>query len=404
MIAYILGEFPSRSEYFILNEIITLKQKGINIQPLALKKAAAIKEVQGAETVGVLYYKRFGPLMAAHLYAIFFARARYFKALLLLLKEASSVKESLKALKDLSISVYFLFKIRGMGVTHIHAHFLSLPARIAMIMSKLSGIPFSASAHAQDIYTTAPERLTRVLWHSKFIVTCTACNKVFLDKLMQEEESGKVVHIYHGINYREWKAKEHRKDEGHSRTIRLLTAARLVEKKGIIYLLRAMRELKQRNYDVRCSIIGSGPLFQSFDSYIQAYDLADRVTLHGAMGQQTLQSFYGESDIFILPSVVASDGDRDGLPNVLVESLAVGLPVIATATSAITELILHGQTGLIVAERDYYGIVDSVILLLKDTSLYNYLQRTGRKLVKDRFDIEHCSTRLADLFELRTDG
>jgi glycosyltransferase involved in cell wall biosynthesis len=401
MIAYILGEFPSRSEYFILNEILTLKEKGVDIRTLSIRRAAPLKDVPGAAEAGVTYYEPFAAVFLAHAYVVFSFRSRYFVVLAQLIREAGSFRKVLKALKDFSIAVYFLFRLRGSGVTHIHAHFLSLPTRIAMIISGLTGIPFSASAHAQDIYTTSPAKLAVMLQHLKFIVTCTASNKTYLDNMIKGEESAKVIHIYHGIDCRLWQQKSLREDSARHKPIRLLTAARLVEKKGIIYLLRAMRELTKSNYDVRLSIVGDGPLFETFDSYIQAYGLGARVTLCGAMGQDSLRAFYGESDIFILPSVVAADGDRDGLPNVLVESLAVGLPVIATATSAIPELILHGQTGLIIAERDSVSIADAVIRLSTDTFLYNYLQLSGRKLVRERFNIDHCTHRLADLFEIR---
>jgi glycosyltransferase involved in cell wall biosynthesis len=219
--------------------------------------------------------------------------------------------------------------------------------------------------------------------------------------MIKGEESAKVIHIYHGIDCGHWQQKSLRKESDGDRPIHLLTAARLVEKKGIIYLLRAMRELMKGHYDVRLSIVGDGPLYESFHRYIEAYGLGSRVTLCGAMGQESLRAYYGGADIFILPSVVAADGDRDGLPNVLVEALAVGLPVVATATSAIPELILHEQTGLIIGERDVRGIADAVIRLSTDTLLYNALQVAGRKLVSNRFNIDHSTHRLADLFEIR---
>lgn len=400
MIAYILGEFPSRSEFFILNEILSLREKGIGIRTMAIHRSAPLHSVPGASGVGVVYYRRFS-IVPAHVYSILAFRRRYFTVLLQLLREAGSARNAGKALKDISIAAFFLFRLRQSGITHIHAHFLSLPTRIAMIMSRISDIPFSASAHAQDIYATSRENLAGILRHLKFIVTCTASNKAFLDNMIKGEESAKVIHIYHGIDCNHWKQKALRWESAAGQPIRLLTAARLVEKKGIIYLLRAMRELTKSNYDVRLSIVGDGPLYETFNSYIQAYGLGSRVTLLGAMGQESLRAYYGDSDIFILPSVVAADGDRDGLPNVLVESLAVGLPVIATATSAIPELILHGQTGLIISERDARDIADAVIRLSTDTLLYNTLQLAGRKLVRDRFNIDHSTHRLADLFEIR---
>jgi glycosyltransferase involved in cell wall biosynthesis len=400
MIAYILAGFPSRSEFFILNEILSLTEKGIDIKTMAIRRSAPLHTVPGAAGVGVVYYH--APSAAkAHGYAILTYRRRYWTVLVQLLREAGSAKAGLKALKDLSIAVFFLFSLRKSNVTHIHAHFLSLPTRIAMIMSRIAGIPFSASAHAQDIYTTSREKLTGILRHLKFIVTCTASNKVFLDRMIRGEESAKVIHIYHGIDCRRWEPKSLRKESAADRPIRLLTAARLVEKKGIIYLLRAMRELTKSNYDVHLSIIGDGPLYESFSSYIQAYGLGSRVKLCGSMGQDSLRTYCGESDIFVLPSVVATDGDQDGLPNVLVESLAIGLPVVTTAVSAIPELILHGQTGLIIAERDARGIADAVIRLSTDTLLYNALQLAGRKLVTNRFNIDYSTHRLADLFEIR---
>lgn len=401
MIAYILGEFPSRSEYFILNEMLSLQQKGIRIQVLAIRKAAEPHEVKGSEKIDVIYHKPFFAFLAAHIYCLFLARGAWFTTLGNRLRDAGwSLKALLKAGKDFSMAAWFLYKLRDCPPTHIHAHFLSLPARIAGIMSALSGIPFSISGHAQDIYTARTADLQQLLQASKFTITCTAYNKTFLDRQIPACLRNKIVAVYHGLDTRKWGTETMRGPQPGSRAIRILTIGRLVEKKGIIYLLQAIKELKTRNYQVKCSVIGEGPLYDQLDSYIKAHHLTKEVTLLGGLGQDALRPYYQDADLFVLPCIVAANGDRDGIPNVLVESLAMGIPVITTPTSAIPELIIDGQTGILIKEKDSKGIADAVIRLLQTPDFYKRLQVNGRKKVEEEFDLDNSATRLADLFRL----
>ncbi|TBO44280.1 glycosyltransferase family 4 protein [Pedobacter kyonggii] len=400
---YVVDQFPSSSEYFILNEILELQKKKCKIFILAQKKGNGLPHlVEAIGGNGNIYYKpsffSFDAIMG-HFYMMLFLKSRYVK----ILKElAPSYKTSyrtfLRELKVFSNVMSFSFKVRNMESKLIHAHFLSLPSSIAMGMSKVLNIPFSCSAHANDIYVANKDDLIKKANSTAFIVTCTLCNKDFLHQLLADCSKIKVSHVYHGIDLSKWVSKKRDFQTLTDKKIRILSIGRLVEKKGIVFLLQAIKILVLKGLNVKCSIIGDGPLRKQLEDFTKRNALEDNIVLHGSLPQKDIISFYGESDIFILPCVIADNGDRDGLPNVLVEALATGIPAISTSVSAITELITHEQTGILVKEKDPDQIAEAVLRLSGDPELCSYLSRNGREKVEREFQIKNSTDRLMELF------
>lgn len=398
-IAFILGEYPSVSESFIRNEIFELRKRGIQIIMLAIKKGV------GADNENEVIYD--GNLIAstkllAHFYYIFRHSRSYFKALgRILFSGKRSIIQRGRDLKNFSKSIYFLFRLRKTDCMHLHAHFLSQPASIAMMMSSISGLKFSCSAHAHDIYTTPISDLKEKLKRSLFTVTCTRFNKDFLSNLSKEDR--KLHHVYHGIDFSKWPQKKFGATFSEAAELHILCVGRLVEKKGIIYLLKAILELKQRGFQVRCNIVGDGPLSGILNDFITDHHLENEINLAGALSADLVVPFYEKADLFVLPCIEMNNGDKDGLPNVLLEALATGIPVITTPVSAIPELIEHHLTGLLVPEHDYLSIAEAIIRLRADQELYNRLIANGRKKV-EAFDIKVSTGELFDVFQSYVGG
>lgn len=397
-IVYILGEFPSYSENFILNEVIELQKKGLEIKIFAVqqgpKMEEKLREINGRAVYGKSIFSIYS--LQAHLYLFTSFREKYFQGLKEIFSFSNeSFSTILKKIKNFTISAQFLFNLKKDEISHLHAHFISLPGSIAFWMSQISSIPFSCSAHAHDIYTSGKSELNRKIDAAKFIITCTSYNKKYLDAMVGRRSRDKIIHIYHGIDLNQWPQRKRVGIVGNE--IHILTIGRLVEKKGIIFLLDAVKLLRERGCKVKASVIGDGPLMTDFVKYIRKYNLSEIVHFFGALAQNSVKEIYQMSDIFVLPSVVTSSGDRDGLPNVLLEALTVGVPVISTAVSAISELIIDGRSGILVPEKDPEAIVNAVLKLQNDPEFYRYLSESGRKKVEREFAISASTDRLMQL-------
>lgn len=392
-IAFILGEYPSVTESFIKNEIMELRKSGIPIIIVAIKKGAgANHEKQVIYDQSMLAPAK----LLAHVYHLFSSIA-YFKTLArLLFSGKQSLTQKARALENFSKGSYFLYRLRKANCTHLHAHFLSQPASVAMAMSDISGLKFSCSAHAHDIYTTPTSTLKEKLRMCLFTVTCTRFNKTFLSNLLADHT--KLHHIYHGIDLVKWPQKKFNVRLSPLTPLQILSVGRLVEKKGTIYLLKAIATIKQSGFPIKCNIIGDGPLFGTLNQFIMEHHLQNEVSLIGALSTELVAPFYEKVDLFVLPCIEVSSGDKDGLPNVLLEALATGIPVITTSVSAIPELIEHEKTGLLVPQKDDKSIVEAINRLRTDPELYRQLMANGRKKVEE-FDINVSTAQLGNVFK-----
>ncbi len=394
-IAYIVGHFPSATEYFILNEIVELQKRDTRILIQALRRGSA----PGTVTDGALSVNYPAPSLAAHAYLLRRRGGAYRREL----RQAWAAGKAspvalLKALRDFSTAVAFLYALRGQQVHHLHAHFASLPARIGGLMARLSGLPFSCTAHAHDIYTTDRQELAGNLADARFVVTCTAYNKSYLEQVLTAQSPACIHHIYHGLELSRWPWQE-RQFAWAGKAVHVLTVGRLVEKKGTIYLLQAVRQLREQGTPVCLTVVGEGPYRGELEAYIRQHQLGEAVRLRGALPQEEVKALYQAADLFVLPCLVAADGDRDGLPNVLLEALAVGLPVVSTPVSAVPELIHHRETGLLIPPKSPEDIAAALRLLISDPQLCRHLSRAGRRKLEREFCIGVSTDRLAALFQ-----
>lgn len=268
----------------------------------------------------------------------------------------------------------------GEDVRHLHAHFLHTPASVARYAAVLAGLEWSVSAHAVDVWTTPEWELSEKLAHCAWAVTCTEVNRQRLAVLAPHP--GKVGRVYHGLD----PARIHAREPAHSERdgsdpadpVHILSVGRAVEKKGYADLLAALARLAD-DLHWRFVHIGDGPLLGDLKANTRRLGLTGRIDWLGARAQGAVLAAQGEADLFALACRVAANGDRDGLPNVLMEAQAQGVAVLSTRLSAIPELVSDGETGLLAEPGDVAGLADRLARLIQNPDLRRTLGEAGRR-------------------------
>jgi glycosyltransferase involved in cell wall biosynthesis len=264
-----------------------------------------------------------------------------------------------------------------------------------MFAALLSGLSFSFTAHAKDIYTSHPDQLREKLQKAVFVATCTRQNKIYLDDL--NTGAGARVHcIYHGIDLDLFQNNDSR--AAAAPPYKLLTVARITEKKGLPTVYRALRRLADKGIEFEHTLIGDGDDRESVLGLMDELELQSRCRWLGTKPHEEVLDQFRSSDLFILGSKIAADGDRDGIPNVLVESLAMGVPAVATSVSSIPEIIINGETGLAVPQEDSPALAEAILRLLTDHRLRQKVITRGEMFVGEHFDNSRLIVDLARLF------
>ena len=280
-------------------------------------------------------------------------------------------------------------------ISHLHAHFLHTPASVARYAAMLRGLPWSCSAHAKDIWTLPEWEKREKLADCAFAVTCTEFNLRHLTALCPSPE--RLERVYHGLDFARFPVAkaQRRAADGSSpaRAVRLLCVGRAVEKKGLDDLLAALARLPPTLH-WQCHHLGGGPMLGRLKRQCESLGLQSRVHWHGPLVQGDVLRHYAAADLFVLASKVAKDGDRDGLPNVLMEAQSQRVACIATRLSAIPELIVDGETGLLTPPGDVQALAKAITRLIREPALRARLAAAGERRVKERFDFDQGLDRL----------
>jgi glycosyltransferase involved in cell wall biosynthesis len=398
-IAYLLWEFPSYTETFILKEVLYIN-KLYPLYIIALKKGKCnIDDIQSSQLKDNLIYvpKLYSiNLVLHHLYHL--NKNVYFKKKWKSIVRgffSNNIKNSFYQIKVLLAGSYVNKIIDKKSIQHIHAHFANFPADVALSVSDNYGITFSFSAHANDIYVDSRDLVSKIR-QSAFVTTCTLYNKTYLDTLVTKSMQNKIHLMYHGIDYQYWDY--YPKKIIHNK-VNILFIGRLVEKKGVIYLLEAILQLIKKGVLIQLTIIGKGKNEQMLKDFCLTNNMGNNVLFQGWQNPQQIKQLFTLSDIFVLPSLIASNGDRDGIPNVILEAMASGIPVISTSVSGITEIIQHRFTGLLVSEKNSNQLLDAILTLINDDNLRISLIENAHKLLTEKFDFEKNNELLVSLFE-----
>jgi glycosyltransferase involved in cell wall biosynthesis len=287
----------------------------------------------------------------------------------------------------------------GRPVTHIHAHFAHRTTTVAWWAAHVLGLPFSFTGHAKDIYQADQNPhglLERKMRAAAFVVTCTDANRRHLQAI---SPSTPVHVVYHGLNadFSRLLADAppaHRPDR-----LRVISVGRLVAKKGFDVLVDALALLTERGVDVTAAIAGEpGPEGHSIRERVATSGLSERVEFLGTLSQAELFAEYRRSNVFALACRITDDGDRDGIPNVMMEAMAAELPVVSTAVSGIPELVETDVNGLLVPPEDAAALADAIWRLSKDPALAQRLAAAGANTIAEHFDGEVLARRMAELF------
>jgi glycosyltransferase involved in cell wall biosynthesis len=282
------------------------------------------------------------------------------------------------------------------GCRHLHAHFLHTPASVTRYAALLSGLSWSCSAHAKDIWTTPDWEKAEKLGEMDWLVTCTEVGRAHLAALAPDKD--RVELVYHGLDFDRFAELERpatRKDGSNAADLlTILSVGRAVPKKGYDVLLRALSRLPKELH-WRFEHIGGGLVLSALQEQAKKLGIDDRVVWHGAQAQTAVLSACRDADIFVLASRIAKNGDRDGLPNVLLEAQSQGLPCVSTRVSAIPELILDGETGLLVPQEDETALAGALEALISDPPLRHRLGQAGFSRVRDEFSHKAGAERIA---------
>ena len=278
----------------------------------------------------------------------------------------------------------------------IHAHFLHTPASVARYASTMLGIGWSFSAHAKDVWTTPDWEKREKLADARFGVTCTNANLEHLTALAPSPDTVELV--YHGLDHERFPARvtERLPRDGSdpSDPVKILSVGRLVEKKGFDDLLGALAMVSPA-LSWTLDIVGSGALEAKLRRHAAALGIGERVRWHGSLPHDRVVEHFSGADLFVLASRICADGDRDGLPNVLMEAQLLGAACVATRASATPELIEHEVNGLLVPPRDTGALAVALERAMTDPALRRRLAQAGRRAVTTRFSFEDGAARIA---------
>ena len=384
-LAYVLKRYPRLSETFIINEMLELQRQGIEITIVAMKDPgeAIVHEHVRALKVPIYYL----PPKACLAFEKLVVRSltSFSGNASLLGPDALQGEWSREDYIAWLQAAMFAPFLRSLGVDHIHAHFATSATTAALALSAMTGIPCSFTAHAKDIYHESVDQkaLADKIHRARFVITVSDFNKRYLqDVLASEGRSGRILRLYNGVDLDRFRASAIEKDPA-----LVVGVGRLIQKKGFEYLIEACKLLKEQGRRVRCVIIGEGDERVSLEKRIAQYALRQEVSLLGPKTQAEVVRIVQTAAAFVLPCVVGDDGNRDGLPTVLLEAMALGVPVVSTAVTGIPEIIEDGSTGLLVEEKNPHALAQSMHRLLDSAPLRKQLSEAALQRVRKDFNL-----------------
>jgi glycosyltransferase involved in cell wall biosynthesis len=424
-IAYVLKGYPRLTDTFITSEVYRMEQQGLRLRVFVIKPCTepvpsdlldriAAKPVYMPETTSMSKSSLFGWLSENLKHFLPSLRRVFRKNPFGVLRAAGvAFAQAVRARKKFwswPRKVYVKEFLQGAmladmleqagDVSHIHGHYCHGATTVTWFASMMTKLPFSFTAHAKDIYLPSLNPaglLRRKMDAARFVITCTDANRDYLENLGSKTP---VYCIYHGLNAEFYNImKKHpaaRATNGH---FRVLGVGRLIPKKGFDILVQACAVLHRQHVPFEAVIVAEGGEHENeIRRLIQVNGLENSVFLPGPMSQSQLFDEYRKASAFCLPCRVLENGDRDGIPNVLMEAMAVGVPVLSTPISGIPELIHDGVNGLLVPSEDPGALAEAFLRLTRDDRLAADLSRNAQETIEMRFNGDKLAARMASLF------
>ena len=401
-IAYVLGTFPQASQTFIAREVRGLLRRGVPLMVFALgRRGHSELEPPDREWYDQVRFvpRALAPsVLTASLHFLRRDPSRYVRALWLLLR-----LEHRPRLLVLRAPVLFLRAAwigreieRSGGCRHVHAHFALAQTEVAMAVSGLLGTAFSFTAHARDIYRS-PSALEQKIRSASVVVSCTGYNVEYLQRLCPEMPPTHIQLIHHGVEVDTVPIRA-RQARGAAAAPLILAAGRIVEKKGFDTLVAACRLLRTRGISYSCEIYGSGPGLATLRRDVEHAGLGDAVILPGWASTERLLEAMSRASVFAMPCRVSKGGDRDGIPNVILEAMSMGVPVVATRVSGIPEAVAHEVTGLLVSPDAPEELADALERVMTNPEVADRFASAACARAHSEFALDVSSARLASLF------
>ncbi len=388
-----LSQFPRYDEAFILRELAALAQTEPELVIFSLRPCrdrvihAQAKALQPRTVYAPFLWS--AAVWASHAYFLRRAPRAYWGALAWIISRHWNHPAILvKTLILFPKTVHFARLAQEDGLRHLHAFWATYPATSAMIISRLTGIPYSLSGHAHDLYTVNPT-LAETIHAARFVVTCTEENKRHLAALVNG--SPPIVVSYHGVDLQQFAALPKPADG----PCRLLAVGSLLPCKGLETLIAACRLLRERGVVFSCTLAGGGPLERKLRALIRRYGLDADVTITGYVSQEVVAGVYQQAHLFALPLVSRIHW---GIPNVLIEALATKTPVICCDLPSMKELVVHDESGWIIPEGGPAALAQAVETLWRDAPRRARIAETGWRRVTERFALERTGEALRAVF------
>ena len=399
MLAVLLSRFPSVTETFILREVDELERQGqpVRLVPMLKDDPPIIHDAAKPWTSRALYTKYLSPrVLLANLRAFLRRPFRYASLLVRLI--AGTIARPGTLLRTIAIfpkSVYLAEALAAEGIRHVHAHFATHPTTMALIIASLSDVTFSFTVHAHDIQVDR-SLLRWKLRETRFVRSISDFNKRFLEELYPREARGKIIVVHVGIEPRKYEDNARRFSTTAADVPKVLCVAAHRPYKGLPILIEACRILREQGVLFRCDVLGTGPMTAELEQMIRDRGVADVIALLGARPEHVVAEMMGESTLFVLPSIIASDGQMEGIPVALMEAMASARAVVSTSISGIPELVEHGVSGLLVPPSDPIALADAMRTLLEDRERARKMGVRGQEKVRAEFTLPDCVTRLRE--------
>ncbi len=390
-IGYVVKRYPRYSETFIVNEVLAHEAAGTHIEIFSLRPPCDthFQDVIARVRAPVHYLPHAGLKVRD-----------FWEALSRAQKRLPGLPDGLEQawgndVTEVHQAVELANRVHELGLVHLHAHFATSPASVARLAARFAGITFSYTAHAKDIFheDVDPLELRTKQRDAASVITVSDFNARHLREL-DSESAEHVTRIYNGLDLDKFQF-----DSPAVRPLRIAAVGRLVEKKGFSDLIDACWELVNGGLEVDCRILGAGPLEPELREQIEKLGLGARVVLTGPQPQNIVREELRAAAVFAAPCVVAADGNRDGLPTTLLESMAMGTPCISTNVTGIPEMIQHERTGLIVPQHDPTALACAIRRLLGDPVERVRLATQARQLIEEEFDVVRNTAIQREIFQ-----
>lgn len=398
-IAYLGRLLPTLSETFVIREAAALMRLGVPVELFSIyppDRSHLHPELPDAAGLArVVFRPDTGDFWKAHYRFPGENWSSYGDALrkFVLRPEETAVRR-LRTFFHFLMAPHAAALLKRYAISHVHAHFANAAASVAMMAAHLAGISFSFTVHAYDLFVD-DLLMEEKLRSARFVATCSRFHVEYVREHYRSGRDARIEIIHYGIDPRRFPAP---KRDRSARPL-VLGVGRLVETKGFHTLIEACGLLNERGAPITCVIVGAGIEEARLKRLAVERGVSAQIVFTGALQPAEILEQYNRADCLVVPSCVRNN-DRDGMPNVLIEAMATGLPVVSTRVSGIPELVRNNETGLLVEPDNPKELADAMERLLKDRDLSDRLGQAGRELVLAEFDIHGSAKRLMELFPI----